>query len=286
MNMTVAEDGGIFITYRGQESSHAGDQLYDRIVERFGEGRIFIDMDAINSGVDLSEAISRAVGACKVLLAIIGPNWLTAADQRGGRLLDDPDDIVRLALEAALAREVRLIPVLVDGAVMPGRQDLPESLSSLARRRAHLVRPESFRADAGRLVRSVARTLAAAPGAAGAWKGSGPAREDLAQVAADADRAARLLADAERSAKSITGKKARALVLGDIAKALVAIEPDRAAGLVNDAERVAKSVVGSKARASAVTGMAKAQATTDPRPVPSTVPADIHNQPGDRSQIG
>src|SRR5262249_38379475 len=147
---------------------------------------------------------------------IIGPNWLTATDERGSRRLDDPDDLVRLEIEAALARGVRVIPILVEGAVMPGRQDLPESLAGLARRNALLIRHDSFRSDAGRLVTAIERVLAAAPGAVAAGasgtggvrsagsvlggvarKGSDLARNDLAQVATDPDRAARLLADAE-----------------------------------------------------------------------------------------
>ena len=164
--MTVAEGGGIFVSYRRQESSHLAGRLYDRLADRFGEGQVFIDVDTIEPGVDFAEEIFRAVAACKVLLAIIGPAWLTATDEQGRRRLDDPDDIVRLEIEAALARGVRVIPILVEGAVMPGRHDLPESLAGLARRNALLIRHESFRSDAGRLVTAIERVLAAAPGTA------------------------------------------------------------------------------------------------------------------------
>ena len=163
--MTAAEGGGIFISYRRQETSHLAGRLYDRLADRFGEGQVFIDVDTIEPGVDFAEEIFRAVAACKVLLAIIGPTWLTAADERGCRRLDDPDDIVRLEVEAALARAVRVIPILVEGAVMPVREDLPESLAALARRNALPIRHESFRADAGRLVTAIERVLAA-PGTA------------------------------------------------------------------------------------------------------------------------
>ncbi len=164
--MPVAEGGGIFVSYRRRESSHLAGRLYDRLADRFGEDQVFIDVDTIEPGVDFAEEIFRAVTACKVLLAIIGPNWLTAADERGGRRLDDPDDIVRLEIKAALARHVRVIPILVEGAVMPGRDDLPESLAGLVRRNALLIRHESFRYDAGRLVTAIERVLAAAPGTA------------------------------------------------------------------------------------------------------------------------
>src|SRR5215471_7105583 len=150
--MTVAEGGGIFVSYRRQETSHLAGRLYDRLTDRFGEDQVFIDVDTIEPGVDFTEEISRAVEACKVLLAVIGPDWLTATNERGQRRLDDPDDIVRLEIEAALARHVRVIPILVEGAVMPGRDDLPESLAGLARRNALLIRHDSFRSDVGRLV--------------------------------------------------------------------------------------------------------------------------------------
>ena len=164
--MPEAEGGGIFVSYRRQETSHLAGRLSDRLADRFGEGQVFMDVDAIEPGVDFAEEISRAVAVCKVLLAVIGPNWLTAADQRGRRRLDDPDDIVRLEIEAALARNVRVIPILVEGAVMPGREDLPESLARLARLNAPSMRHETFRSDAGRLVIAIERALAVAPAAA------------------------------------------------------------------------------------------------------------------------
>src|SRR5262245_61581102 len=164
--MAEGEGRGIFVSYRRQESSHLAGRLYDRLADHFGESQVFIDVDAIELGVDFAEEISRAVAACKVLLAVIGPTWLTTTDERGRRRLDDPDDIVRLEIEAALVRDVRVSPSLVEGAVMAGGDDLPESLAGLARRNALLIRHESFRYDASRLVAAIERVLAAAPGAA------------------------------------------------------------------------------------------------------------------------
>ena len=272
--MTAAEDGGIFISYRRQETSHLAGRLHDRLADRFGESQVFIDVDAIEPGVDFAEEISRAVTACTVLLAIIGPAWVTVTDERGGRWLDAPDDIVRLEIEAALARGVRVIPILVEGAVMPTRDDLPESLADLARRNALPIRHESFRYDAGRLVAAIERVLAA-PGTAAvpspgdvhgvppagnvlgeAPRGSGLARNDLA-------RAARLLTDAEGIARSITNKNSKASALSDIAKALAAIDPDRAAWLLTDAEGIARSDTDESAKASALSDIAKALAATD-----------------------
>jgi predicted SnoaL-like aldol condensation-catalyzing enzyme len=259
-----------FVSYRRQESKDFAGRLSDRLAGRFGVGQVFIDVDTIEPGVDFAEEISRAVAACKVLVAVIGPTWLTVADERGRRRLDDPDDIVRLEIEAALARHVRVIPILVEGAVMPDRRDLPESLADLTRRNALIMRHESFHSDAGRLVTVIEGVLAAAPGAtempsthaypdarsAGnpvgevAQKGPGRARNDLA-------RAARLLTDAEHIAYSITDEHSKASALSEVAEALAATDPDRA-------ERIAHSITDEHSKASALREVAKTLAATDP----------------------
>src|SRR5215831_1654790 len=88
--MIEAEVGGIFVSYRRQESKHFAGRLYDQLADRFGEGQVFIDVDAIELGVDFAEAISRAVAACQVLLVVIGPTWLTITDERAGADLTIP----------------------------------------------------------------------------------------------------------------------------------------------------------------------------------------------------
>jgi hypothetical protein len=147
-----SEGGGIFISYRRQESKHVAGRMYDRLAGHFGVAQVFMDVDTIEPGADFVQAISRAVADCRVLLAIIGPDWLTIADARGRRRLDDPDDIVRVEAQTALARDVRVIPILVEDAVMPTRDDLPGTLAGLVRRNAFTVRHESFRSDTERLI--------------------------------------------------------------------------------------------------------------------------------------
>ena len=107
--------GRIFISYRRQETAYPAGWLYDRLAGRFGRGQVFKDVDSIQLGDDFVEVITRAVGSCDVLLALIGERWLTISDEHGGHCLDDPNDFVRLEIEAALTRKVRVIPILVDG---------------------------------------------------------------------------------------------------------------------------------------------------------------------------
>jgi hypothetical protein len=153
--MSAAGSGRVFISYRRQESSGLAGRLYDRLAARLGDDQVFMDVDTIALGVDFAEVIAQAVSSCQVLLAVIGPRWLSATDEDGRRRLDDPDDLVRLEIAAALERDIRVIPILVEGAVMPRRQQLPEVLAGLARRNALSMRHESFRADAERLLAEV-----------------------------------------------------------------------------------------------------------------------------------
>jgi uncharacterized protein with LGFP repeats len=152
MNTPTSEGPGrIFLSYRREDTAYAAGWLYDRLADRFGEERVFKDVDSIQFGADFVEEIMTAVGSCVVLLALIGNRWLTTADQAGQRRIDDPADFVRLEIEAALTRGIRVIPVLVEGARMPRSADLPASLEALARRQAVELSPTRFASDIGPL---------------------------------------------------------------------------------------------------------------------------------------
>jgi len=154
--------GRIFISYRREETAYPAGWLYDRLADRFGGGQVFKDVDSIQLGDDFVEVITTAVGSCDVLLALIGPQWLTIADEHGRRRLDSRDDFVRLEIEAALTRNVRVIPILVDGARMPRADELPDSLAELVRRQALELSPARFDFDTGRLLKVLDRALAEA----------------------------------------------------------------------------------------------------------------------------
>ncbi len=146
---------GIFLSYRREDSSGYGVAIYDRLSQHFGQELIFRDIDTMDFGVDFVEEIERAVSVCDVLIALIGRSWLTVGDEQGNRRLDDPEDFVRLEIETALKRNIRVVPALVGGATMPKAKDLPESLSKLARRHALILGDASFRADLERLIQNL-----------------------------------------------------------------------------------------------------------------------------------
>src|SRR5690348_1375456 len=91
--------GGIFISYRREETAAQAGRLYDRLSDRFGEDRVFMDVDSIAIGVDFTEAIREAVSKCDILLALIGRDWPAIADSKGTKRLDNPDDFVRVEIE-------------------------------------------------------------------------------------------------------------------------------------------------------------------------------------------
>jgi glycerophosphoryl diester phosphodiesterase len=156
--MAKGEAGRVFISYRRQETAWPARQLYDLLVAELGANRVFKDVDNIEPGDDFVERIQWAVGSCQVLLALIGPQWLTVTDASGGRRLDDATDFVRLEVETALNRDdVRVIPILVDNAKMPTPQELPKGLAALTRRQAVEINPVNF--DTRRLLRVLNDTL-------------------------------------------------------------------------------------------------------------------------------
>ena len=150
---------GVFISYRREDApGHAG-RVFDRLRTRFGTDTVFMDVAAIDAGVDFVVTIDKAVGNCDVLLAIIGPQWAAAADHGGRKRLENPNDFVRLEVAGALKRDVRVVPLLVDNAQLPGAADLPEDLQPLLRRNAMELRDAHWDADIAQLIASLERVV-------------------------------------------------------------------------------------------------------------------------------
>ena len=154
--------GGVFICHRREKSAFAARAIHDRVVQRLDRDNVFLDVDSIGLGIDWSKELTERVGACDALIAVIGKNWISSADKDNQRRIDDPDDFVRIEIEAALKRDVRVIPVLVDGAAMPKADELPESLKGLARRQGTEVSHTRFDADVEKLTRALVSIMDAA----------------------------------------------------------------------------------------------------------------------------
>jgi hypothetical protein len=121
-------------------------------------------LDSIEPGVAFRDAIDAAVSSCDVLLAVIGRRWLMLTDSTGRRRLDDPEDLLRFEIAKALSRNVRVIPVLVEGATMPRSEDLPEDLRALAARQAIDLSENRWNFDVTRLLDTLDKLLTRKPG--------------------------------------------------------------------------------------------------------------------------
>ena len=145
----------IFISYRRDDSAAYAGRLYDWLAGHFGQGQVFMDVDAIKPGLDFVEVVQQAVGECDGLVAVIGKEWLHVSNPAGSRRLEDPDDMVRLEIATALDRGIPVIPVLVQGAQMPRGNELPDRLKPLASRNALEVSDTRFRSDVERLIETL-----------------------------------------------------------------------------------------------------------------------------------
>jgi hypothetical protein len=123
---------GIFISYRREDAEGQAGRLFDDLTAHFGRDAVFMDVAGIKKGMDFRRIIDEHVTSCGVLLVIIGKRWLSVTDGKGKRRLDDANDFVRLETAAALSRDIPVVPVLVQDAVMPTEQDLPDVLKNLA----------------------------------------------------------------------------------------------------------------------------------------------------------
>ena len=120
----------IFLSYRRTDAPQAC-RVHDWLVLRFGRDAVFMDVSAIPVAVSYPEFIGTAIGASRLLIALIGRDWHSR--------MQEPDDPVRMEIEAALAAGVPVLPLLIGTTPMPGPEDLPTSLASIATQNAAVV---------------------------------------------------------------------------------------------------------------------------------------------------
>jgi hypothetical protein len=128
--------GRIFVSYRRKDTSGYAHLVYTLLSKEFGSENVFMDVDTIEPGEDFVEALDRALSICDVLIVLIGPSWMSIQDASGAKRLEDPKDYVRLEIASAINHKKKIIPVLFDGAAMPGQPELSSDIRVLARRQA------------------------------------------------------------------------------------------------------------------------------------------------------
>ncbi len=146
----------VFIGYRRDDAGGSAGRIYDRLAAHYGRSNVFRDVDAIDAGVDFVEAVETSIAVADVMLVVIGPEWLTITDDRGRVRLLEEDDHVRTEVRLALSEaDLRIIPVLVDGAVMPDPDGLPSDVRDLAFRNGVEVRATRFDDDMAHVIEQI-----------------------------------------------------------------------------------------------------------------------------------
>jgi TIR domain len=148
---------GIFISSRQADAKAWAISLRDDLAEVFGAEQVFLDKDTLHAG-NWRDQIQSALDRCKVMLVVIGPRWLTIADEQNRPRIHLADDVHHQEIALALGRsDVTVIPVLVDEAPMPSAAQLPQDLHKLCDQQARKVGDTQVRrkADLEVLVKDV-----------------------------------------------------------------------------------------------------------------------------------
>jgi hypothetical protein len=157
----------IAISYRRSDSSAITGRIFDRLVARYGKQSVFMDIDNIPIGTDFRTHIQAELRKTDVLIVVIGSRWL-GTDAAGAVRMSQESDPVRAEVEAAVARDLPMIPVLVDGAKMPDAAALPASFGKFAfLNAAEVATGRDFHPHLDRLIAAIDKTF---PGGAAAGR--------------------------------------------------------------------------------------------------------------------
>ena len=155
----------IFISYRRKDTGSSAGRLYDALSDALGKNKVFKDIDNIGPGVDFRKVIGRELLNSKVVLLLIGDRYTTITDENNYPRIKREDDFVRE--EAAVALTFRddklVVPILVDGAPIPKKEDLPEELHDLAYLNALTLSYDRWKDDVDHLTREIKAYLKPAP---------------------------------------------------------------------------------------------------------------------------
>jgi hypothetical protein len=145
--------GKIFLCYRREDSGGYAGRVYDRLNQRF-PGRVFMDVTGIDVGTRWAEVIEQTLMSCEVSVILIGRRWLER-DSSDSRRIDDPEDSLRAEINTALRLKLKIVPLLVGGAAIPERHELPPDVAPIIDWQARRVDDDDFDHDSSRLIKAL-----------------------------------------------------------------------------------------------------------------------------------
>lgn len=149
----------IFISYRRSDSFQV-ERLHEKLTSRFPAASIFLDRNDIRPGEPFPPRIREEAQGATLMLIVLGRDWASAQDPvTFKRRIEMEEDWVRQEVVIALAGTAVIIPVLLEGAVMPTAAQLPASLHPLLDRHAVSLSYEHFNEGAERLIKAIEERL-------------------------------------------------------------------------------------------------------------------------------
>jgi hypothetical protein len=120
----------LFINYRHSDTGWAAWALYFKLEARFGADNVFFDHGTLRAGEEWFHEIQSSLAGSGVLIALIGPTWLSDLQSR---LRGGVRDYVVKEVDMAFRSRppVSVIPLLVDDAALPKDDELPVALKGL-----------------------------------------------------------------------------------------------------------------------------------------------------------
>ncbi len=103
----------ICLSYRRADSVDITGRIYDQLVTRYGAGDVFMDVSGIPYGADYRDHIQDVFRGSKILLAVIGRNWLGDATGGAAKRIQESADPVHVEILRALGLKIHLVPVLL-----------------------------------------------------------------------------------------------------------------------------------------------------------------------------
>lgn len=160
---------GIFINYRTGDGNDFAAFLDATLVGEFGRDNVFLDSTQLPPGEPFDPELERRLLLSTVLLVLIGGAWLTLADEDGTRLIDrpgndeHPGDYVRWEIETSLRRGITVLPILLNNAILPGAEDLPDSIKPLCKQQYMTLRSRYYEGDIEQLVKVLRKHIPRLP---------------------------------------------------------------------------------------------------------------------------